>query len=51
LARERGFPDTAIILATGDVPPVISLPAGVVECLGKPFIRDLVLTAIRLGLE
>jgi DNA-binding NtrC family response regulator len=50
--RER-FPETAIILATGDgdVPPAISLQAGVVEYLVKPFSRDAVVKAVRLGLE
>src|SRR5271167_3558959 len=31
------FPDTAIILATGDVPPVISLQPGVLVYLAMPF--------------
>ena len=50
--RER-FPETAIILATGNgnVPPAISLQVGVVEYLVKPFSRDAVLKAVRLGLE
>jgi DNA-binding NtrC family response regulator len=50
--RER-FPETAIVLATGDgnVPPVISLKEGVVEYLVKPFSREGVLKAVRLALE
>ena len=50
--RER-FPETAIILATGDgnIPPVISMQTGVVEYLLKPFSREGVLKAVRLGLE
>src|SRR6266849_10161993 len=50
--RER-FPDTAIILATGDgnIPPAISMQTGVVEYLLKPFNRQAVLKAVRLGLE
>ena len=50
--RER-FPETAIILATGDgnIPPVISMQTGVVEYLLKPFSREAVLKAVRLGLE
>jgi DNA-binding NtrC family response regulator len=49
--RER-FPETAIILATGgNVPPAISLQVGVVEYLVKPFSREAVLKAVRLGLE
>ena len=50
--RER-FPETAIILATGDgnIPPVISMQTGVVEYLLKPFNREAVLKAVRLGLE
>jgi DNA-binding NtrC family response regulator len=47
------FPDTAIILATGDsdVPPVISLQPGVVVYLAMPFGREAVLKAVRLGLR
>src|ERR1700674_584721 len=50
--RER-FPETAIILATGDgnIPPVVSMQTGVVEYLLKPFKRESVLKAVRLGLE
>jgi DNA-binding NtrC family response regulator len=50
--RER-FPETAIILATGNenVPPAVSLQAGVVEYLVKPFSREAVLKAVRHGLE
>jgi DNA-binding NtrC family response regulator len=50
--RER-FPESAIILATGDgtIPPVISMQTGVVEYLLKPFSREAVLKAVRLGLE
>jgi DNA-binding NtrC family response regulator len=50
--RER-FPETAIILATGDgnVPPAISLQPGVVEYLVKPFSHSAVVKAVRLGLE
>ena len=50
--RER-FPDTAIILATGDgnIPPAISLQTGVVEYLVKPFSREAALKAVRLGLD
>jgi DNA-binding NtrC family response regulator len=49
--QER-FPDTAIILATGDsnAPPVISLQPGVVAYLAMPFGREAVLKAVRLGL-
>ena len=49
--QER-FPDTAIILATGDsnVPPFISLQPGVVIYLAMPFGREAVLKAVRLGL-
>src|SRR5271167_1400610 len=47
------FPETAIILATGDgnVPPVISLQRGVVVYLAMPFGREAVLKAVRLGLQ
>ena len=50
--RER-FPGTAIILATGDgnIPPAVSMQTGVVEYLLKPFSREAVLKAVRLGLE
>jgi two-component system response regulator AtoC len=47
------FPETAIVLATSDrtVPPQISMQAGVVEYLGKPFTRDEVLKAVRIAAE
>jgi DNA-binding NtrC family response regulator len=50
--RER-FPETAIILATGDgnIPPAVSMQTGVVEYLLKPFSRGAVLKAVRHGLE
>ena len=43
------FPETAIVLATGDrtVSPHISMQRGVVEYLAKPFTRDQVLAAVR----
>jgi DNA-binding NtrC family response regulator len=46
--RER-FPQTAIILATGldSVPPHVSLQAGVVEYLVKPFQRESVRMAVK----
>ena len=45
------FPETAIVLATGDrtVSPLISMQRGVVEYLAKPFSRDEVLAAVRRG--
>jgi DNA-binding NtrC family response regulator len=47
------FPETAIILATGDstAPPVISLQPGVVVYLAMPFGREAVLKAVRIGLQ
>jgi DNA-binding NtrC family response regulator len=47
------FPDTAIIMATGDNegPPVISLQPGVVVYLAMPFGCDAVLKAVRLGFQ
>jgi CheY-like chemotaxis protein len=45
------FPETAIVLATGDrtISSQISLQPGVVEYLAKPFTRDEVLKAVRLA--
>jgi DNA-binding NtrC family response regulator len=45
------FPETAIILASGDrtVPPHVSMQAGVVQYLAKPFTRDEVLDAVNLA--
>jgi CheY-like chemotaxis protein len=45
------FPETAIVLATGDktVSPQISLQPGVVGYLAKPFTRGEVLEAVRLA--
>ena len=47
------FPETAIVLATSDrtVPANISMQAGVVEYLGKPFTREEVLKAVRIAAE
>jgi DNA-binding NtrC family response regulator len=47
------FPDTAIILATGDrtEPPVISLQPGVVVYLAMPFGREAMLKAVRIGFQ
>jgi DNA-binding NtrC family response regulator len=47
------FPETAIVLATSDrtVPPNVSMQAGVVEYLGKPFTREEVIEAIRIAGE
>jgi CheY-like chemotaxis protein len=45
------FPETAIVLATSDrgVSSQVSLQAGVVEYLAKPFTRDQVLAAVKLA--
>jgi CheY-like chemotaxis protein len=47
------FPETAIVLATGDrtIPAQISMQPGVVEYLGKPFTRGEVLEAVRIAGE
>ena len=47
------FPDTAIIMATGDNegPPAISLQPGVMLYLAMPFGCDAVLKAVRLGFQ
>jgi DNA-binding NtrC family response regulator len=47
------FPETAIILATGDsdVPPLISLQPSVVVYLAMPFGREAVLKAVRIGVQ
>jgi len=47
------FPETAIVLATGDrtIPPRISMQAGVVDYLAKPFTREGVLAAVQLAVE
>jgi CheY-like chemotaxis protein len=47
------FPETAIVLATSDrtIPANISMQAGVVEYLSKPFTREEVLEAVRVAGE
>jgi CheY-like chemotaxis protein len=47
------FPETAIVLVTGDrtIPPRISMQAGVVDYLAKPFTRDEVLAAVQSAVE
>ena len=47
------FPETAIILATGDsdVPPLITLQPGVAVYLAMPFGREAVLKAVRIGMQ
>jgi CheY-like chemotaxis protein len=45
------FPDTALVLAPADMPPVISLQPGVVVYLAMPFGREAVLSAVRLAVR
>jgi DNA-binding NtrC family response regulator len=47
------YPSTAVVLATGitTIPPSVSMQAGVLAYLVKPFVRETLLAAVREGLD